>query len=145
MNILKSKYHNSKWDNLKVVVLPINELWPSVPKAERYRNRDFYGPVMEDIKQNGLNFPLLIVDATREQIKKQKEIHKNAICELPFSEDDDLNVRQYVVWGGSNRVRIAEELGYSHIDCVVFPNGDFKTPHQKQGLHRKPYQKQFYG
>ena len=38
------------------------------------------------------------------------------MCELPFSEDDDLNVRQYVVWGGSNRVRIAEELGYKLVD-----------------------------
>ena len=145
MNILKSKYHNSKWDNMNVVVLPINKLWPSVPKAEKYRNHDFYGPVMEDIKKNGLNFPLLIVDATREQIVAQKKIHKNNICDLPFSLNDDLTIRQYVIWGGSNRVRIAEELGYTHIDCVVFPNGDFAKSLQKQRLHRQPYQRQFYG
>ncbi len=130
---------------MNVVVLPIKDLWPSVPKAVKYKNKEFYGPVMEDIKRNGLNFPLLIVDATRKQLTEQKNKHKDNMCELPFSEDDDLNVRQYVVWGGSNRVRIAEELGYSHIDCVVFPNGDFNTSHSKQRLHRTPYQKQFYG
>ena len=130
---------------MNVVVLPIKDLWPSVPKAIKYKNKEFYGPVMEDIKRNGLNFPLLIVDATRKQLTEQKNKHKDNMCELPFSEDDDLNVRQYVVWGGSNRVRIAEELGYSHIDCVVFPNGDFDTSRTKQRLHRTLYQKQFYG
>jgi len=145
MNILKSKYHKSQWDNKDVVVLPINELWPSVRKAEKYRNKDFYGPVMEDIKQNGLNFPLLTVHATRQQIIEQKDIHGDKLCKLPFSVDSDMTIRHYVVWGGSNRVRIAEELGYTHIDCVVYLNGDFKTPHNKQRLHRDPYKKQFYG
>ena len=100
---------------------------------------------MEDIMQNGLTFPLLVVDATREQIIKQKETYKDRLCYLPFYKNSYLTLQQYVIWGGSNRVRIAEELGYTHIDCVIFPNGDFATPHSKQGLHRKPYQKKFYG
>ena len=145
MKTLKSKYHKSQWDRRNVVALPIKDLWASVPKAEKYRVKDFYGPVMEDIKQNGLTFPLLVVDATRAQIIEQKEKHKDRLCDLPFDKDSDLTLRQYVIWGGSNRVRIAEELGYTHIDCVIFPNGDFATPHNKQGLHRKQYRKKFYG
>ena len=144
MKVLKSKYHGSQWDKMNVVILPINELWASVPKAEKHRGKNFYGPVMEDIQQNGLTFPLLVVDATREQIIQQKEKYKENLCDLPFNEDSDLSKQQYVVWGGSNRVRIAEELGYSHIDCVVFENGDFATPHRKQSLHRKPYKGKFY-
>tara|TARA_R110002167_G_scaffold254756_2_gene460948 strand:+ start:296 stop:730 length:435 start_codon:yes stop_codon:yes gene_type:complete len=144
MKVLKSKYHGSQWDKKDVVILPVNELWASVPKAEHYKGKDFYGPVMEDIKENGLQFPLLIVDATRAQVLEQKEKHKDKLVDLPFESDSDLTLRQYVVWGGSNRIRIAEELGYTHIDCVVYANGDFATPHHKQGLHRTPYKKKFY-
>jgi len=145
MNILKSQYHESTWDNMEVVVLPIKDLWASVPKAEKHKGRDFYGPVMEDIKENGLHFPLLIVDATYAQIIEQKKKHRNNILDLPFDQNDCcLSLRQYVVWGGSNRIRIAEELGYTHIDCVIFPNGNFDLAMKKQGLHRAPYKKQFY-
>ncbi len=144
MKVLKSKYHGSQWDKKDVLSLPINELWASVPKADQHKGRDFYKPVMEDIKENGLHFPLLIVDATREQVIKQKKKHKDKLVDLPFELDSDLSKQQYVVWGGSNRVRIAKELGYTHIDCVVYANGDFATPHHKQKLHRKPYQAKYY-
>lgn len=144
MNILKSKYHGSKWDGTEVAPIAIKDLWASVPKAEKCKGKAFYGPVMEDIKQNGLNFPLLVVDATRAQLIEQKEKHKDRLMDLPFDTDSDLSLRQYVIWGGSNRVRIAEELGYTHIDCVIYPNGDFQKAYIKQKLHRKPYQKRFY-
>ena len=141
---LLCKFSNGQWDGKDVVSLPIKELWASVPKADIYKGRAFYKSVMADIAENGLNFPLLVVDATREQVIAQKKKHGSKLVELPFELDSDLSERQYVVWGGSNRVRIAEELGYTHIDCVVYANGDFTTPHQKQKLHRTPYQAKFY-
>ena len=141
---LLCEFSNSQWDGKDVVSLPITELWASVAKADIHKGRAFYKLVMADIAENGLNFPLLVVDATREQDIEQKKRHKDKLVDLPFELDSDLSKQQYVVWGGSNRVRIAEELGYTHIDCVVYANGDFDTPHKKQKLHRTPYQAKYY-
>ena len=145
MKLLKSKFNGGKWDDIEVVPLAIDNLWASVPKADKLRNRPFYKPVMEDIKANGLHFPLLIVEATRRQVREQKDKYKRKMCELPFDGlKDDLNEKMYVVWGGSNRVRAAEELGFTHIDCVIFRDGQFQEAMSRQKLHRRPYQKKFY-
>jgi hypothetical protein len=45
----------------------------------------------------------------------------------------------YVVWGGSNRLVVAKELGYDKVDCVIIPDGDFKCAWGLQPLHRKDY------
>lgn len=146
MGILKSKFHGSYWDEMKVVSLLISDLWPSVEKAEVHNGIRFYESVKKDIEENGLNFPLLVVDANRKQVIEQKKKYGNRVRDLPFPVNtDDLDARQYVVWGGSNRFEAAQELGFTYVDCVVFPNGDFKAAHGKQKLHRAPYQGKFYG
>lgn len=145
MNNLKCKYHGSTWNDANVVSLPVKDLWASVPKADRHKGKAFYTPVMKDIKENGLCFPLLVVEATHKQLMAEKKRYKDAILDLPFDENDtDLEEKIYVVWGGSNRVRIAEELGYDHVDCVILINGQFDKARGMQRLHRKPYQKKFY-
>ena len=62
------------------------------------------------------------------------------MCPLPFDKDkDDLTVRQYTVWGGSNRWNIANELKYDFVDCVIVENADFDKARGMQALHRQPY------
>lgn len=145
MKILKSRYHNSQWNNIKVVSLRVSDLWASVPLAKQHRGKEFYEPIKEDIRKNGLHFPLIIVDATRNDILKQKKKYADKLCELPFDKDkDDLTVRQYTVWGGSNRWNIANDLGYEYVDCVIVENADFDRARGMQGLHRKPYKGKYY-
>jgi hypothetical protein len=145
MKILKSRYNDSTWNNINVIELKVSDLWASVPIAKKHRSKEFYEPIKEDIKKNGLHFPLIVVDATRNDILKQKKIYTNRLCALPFDPDkDDLTVRQYVVWGGSNRWNIANELGYDFVDCVIIENSDFDKARGMQKLHRKPYQGKYY-
>jgi len=145
MKILKSRYHNSQWNNIKVISLRVSDLWASVPLAKQHRGKEFYEPIKEDIRKNGLHFPLIVVDATRNDILKQKKKYGDKLCKLPFDKDkDDLTVRQYTVWGGSNRWNIANDLGYEYVDCVIVVNADFDRARGMQGLHRKPYKGKYY-
>lgn len=145
MKTLKSKYHGLVWNGMKVVSLKVSDLWASVPIAKTHRNKEFYEPIKKDIQENGLHFPLLVVDATRAQLVEQKNKYPKQLCELPFDKDKDfLTVRQYTVWGGSNRWNIAKELGYKKVDCVIIPDGDFRRARNLQALHRKPYEGKYY-
>ena len=140
MKILKSKFNGSQWNGINVIPLKVSDLWASVPLAKQHRGKEFYEPIKEDIRKNGLNFPLIVVDATRNDILKQKKKYKDKLCPLPFNENkDDLTVRQYTVWGGSNRWNIANELGYDFVDCVIVENADFDKARGMQALHRQPY------
>lgn len=140
MKTLKSKFNNSEWNGIKVVSLKVSDLWASVPLAKQHRGKEFYEPIKEDIKKNGLNFPLIVVDATRNNILDQKKKYKDRLCPLPFDKDkDDLTVRQYTVWGGSNRWNIANELKYDFVDCIIVENANFDKARGMQCLHREPY------
>ena len=82
MKILKSKYHKQGYivmnqKKYKIEILPVNEIWPSVPKAVKHRGKPFYKELTVDIKANGLLFPIMVVTATRKQINEQK---KNMGC-----------------------------------------------------------------
>ena len=159
MEILKSKYHTQGWIKLrdikyKIKQHPVDEIWASVPQADKHMGRPFYGPVMEDIKKNGLHFPLLVVKATRAQVVEQKNIWKDKLVELPFPHKQGLmndektpkwwidnpennRIIQLVCWGGSQRLRVARELGYTHIDCAMIPK--FTIAHKLQKVLRGPY------
>jgi len=84
----------------------------------------------------------MVVHSTRGELIKQKERYKDKMCELPFWLTDDKFIKLYTVWGGSNRLSIARELGYDTIDCVVIE--DFNKARNMQALHRKPYQGKYY-
>ena len=128
MNLLKSQFNGTQWNGYDVVPLKISELWASVPKATIHRGKEFYGPILEDIKENGLHFPLLVVHATKQQIIEQKNRYGSKLCDLPFKQDEGwLTDKMYVVWGGSNRVRIAEELGYEYIPAIVKDVSNFQS------------------
>ncbi|MBN2164497.1 MAG: tetratricopeptide repeat protein [Pontiellaceae bacterium] len=141
---LKSQFHGSSWISYPTVVLPIKELWASVPRADTHKGKPFYSRLAKDIAENGLHYPLLVVHATRRELIERKNICTDELCELPFDETKtgELNKRLYVIWGGSNRVRVAEELGFTHVDCVVIES--FDKAYSLQRDHRKPYTQKYY-
>ena len=76
----------------------------------------------------------------------QKAIWKDRVKELPFKERgknwQELNRRQYVIWGGSNRVQVAVDLGYTHIECAMMLG--FKHARSHQQVHRQPWVGKLY-
>lgn len=144
-SILKCKFHGTAWNGYKVTHLEVSELWASVKKAEMLRGKSFFATVKEDIRKNGLHFPLIIVDTPRHNLIEQKSRYGDKIEPLPFDpKRDDLNVRQYTVWGGSNRWWVAHELGFKYVDCIIVPKADFNKARSMQAMHRAPYRGQLY-
>ena len=142
--ILKSKHHNGVlWNKYQVKVLPIKDIWISVPKTEVLRGKSFFKNLTEDIKKNGLFFPLLVAAPTRGEVKKKKKQFKERMMPLPNWEDGlPDTTKLWVVWGGSQRIRAAADMGYTHIDCAIIPSLD--EARTLQGKMRKPYQGKLY-
>lgn len=141
MSTLECKY--DQWEGMPVVQLEIQKLFQSVPIANDFQGVPFYDSIKADIEENGLNFPLLVVDAKFWQLLDQWNIHKLHMMPLPTNFDNKDQI--LVVWGGSNRLAIAKELGYTRVDCVVFTDGDFQGAWTKQGEHRKDYMHLYNG
>lgn len=131
---LLSAFTGKEWNGRKVESFPLSLVWPSVPRADKLKGKPFYSTVKDDISQNGLKFPIIVVKCTYEELLEQKKKFNKSMRQPP-SRDTFFG---YVVWGGSNRYRIAEELGYNHIDCVIYDN--FDEARKDQALHREPYQ-----
>ena len=147
MKLLKSKYHEKGyWENTTqfeqqthgkhypLEHLDVNKVWASVPKAERHQGKDFYKPILEDIRKNGMMNPILVVRATKDELKGQKAKWGKNLCELPFWFGDEKEGMIDVVWGGSNRLYIARELGYTHIEAAMIPT--FAEARLLQKCHR---------
>ena len=148
--ILKSLYHAQgniviNGEKFEVKPLPVNECWPSVPRADIHRNIPFYGPVKESIKKEGMRFPIMVYHSTRLELIEQKKKWGDRIEPLPFYVTDTANHHKklYVVWGGSNRWHVANELGYTHIDCAIMPSYDKAYGLQKN--FRIPYPELYGG
>ena len=153
MKVLKSKYHAQgfiiigKTKKLsgkhKIEQLPIKDIWASVPKADFHRGKPFYPEVMEDIKKNGLVYPIMVLKSNYGQVIEQKKKWGGKLCDLPFDpETKELTTPQLVCWGGSQRLRIAEELGYTHIDCAIMKS--YNQAHKAQKMFRAPYEQRWY-
>ncbi len=153
MKVLKSQYHVQGYIYIgeskklkgkhKIEQLPIKDIWASVPKCVTHRGKPFYAPVMEDIKKNGLVYPIMVIKSNYGEVLEQKRIWKRKLCDLPFDPDTkELTTPQLVCWGGSQRLRIAEELGYTHIDCAIMKS--YKQAHKMQKCFRAPYEQRWY-
>jgi hypothetical protein len=153
--ILKSKFHKQGyWKNetnlephLKgkeyvINTISVDDLWASVPKAIIHKGIRFYDSLIQDIEKNGLHNPLLTVVATRKEVLGQKAKWGKKVCDPPFWMADDLDIKMNVVWGGSNRLYAARELGFTHIDCALIPT--FSEAMQLQKTHRHTHQ-HYYG
>jgi hypothetical protein len=143
--ILRSKFTDGKlWNQYPVRVFPIRDIFISVPKTETLRGKPFYKLLLEDIERDGLHFPLLVSNPTRTELRKKKKQYKKRMSDLPeWTDGLDENVqRQWTVWGGSQRIRVAKDLGYTHIDCAIIPTLD--EARTLQGKMRAPFQKRYY-
>lgn len=133
---------DSEWEGYQITALPVQDLWQSVPIANHVNGNEFYQPLRHDIENNGLKFPIIVVNATFRQLKEEKRKHKQQMLDLPEGHQD--NDQIYVIWGGSNRYHIIKTLGYTTVDCVIIPNGQFGTAHKLQAVQRKPYEHTYY-
>lgn len=153
MKILKSKYHKQGYIYLgksqklkgkhKIEQLPIKDIWASVPKCDIHRGKPFYSEVLKDIEKNGLVYPIMVIKSNYGEVLEQKKKWGAKLCNVPFNPDTkELTTPQLVCWGGSQRIRIAEELGYTHIDCAIMKS--YNQAHKMQKVFRAPYEHRWY-
>lgn len=143
--ILKSAFFGEElWNKYPVRVLPIDEIYISCPKTESLRGRPFFKNLKEDIERDGMHFPLLVSDPTKKELMEKKIKYKRRMTDLPQWEDlgDEDTYKQWTVWGGSQRIRAAIDLGYTHIDCAIIPS--LEEARTLQGKMRAPYMKRYY-
>jgi hypothetical protein len=143
--ILRSKFSDRKlWNKYPVKVLAIRDIFISVPKTETLRGKPFYQYLLEDIQRDGLHFPLLVSEPTRTELRQKKKQYKKRMCDMPEWNDglDENEIRQLTVWGGSQRIRVANDLGYTHIDCAIIPTLD--EARTLQGKMRAPFTQRYY-
>ena len=131
------------WNQRPIITMLVSSLWASVPAAEKLRGKDFYAPLKKDIEEKGMHFPLLVVEATFGQLTQQKAKHGKSILDLPTGLAVDDKV--YVIWGGSNRYVVAKDLEYTHVDCVIYENGDFAAAWRDQAIQREPFKYLYTG
>ena len=112
-------------------------MWNEVSRRYVDDEVEFYKPLKELIQKEGLHNPLITVECTRLELKGQKAKWGKKLNDLPFWLDEDLNEKLLVIWGGSNRLYVARELGYTHIDCVMIPT--FDAARKLQKTHRSTH------
>ena len=138
------KRSTNLWKKYPVRVLPIKDIFISCPKTDVLRGKPFYKLLLDDIERDGLHFPILVSDPTRTELRKKKKQYKKRMEPLPEWNDglnEDMQ-RQWTVWGGSQRIRVAMDLGYTHIDCAIIPSLD--EARTLQGKMRAPFTQRYY-
>ena len=141
--VLKSQFPN-EWNGYEVIELPVKDIWQSVRVAKSLNGKPFYLNVKEDIIRDGLHFPIMCVHTTYKELEKAKERWGKKINDLPFWHNALGKHKKMIwsVWGGSNRLSIAKELGYTHIDAAVIPN--IKQAISLQKHMREPFRRRYY-
>jgi hypothetical protein len=145
MKTLKSAYHKQKYiimgpknKRFEIESLEVKDLWASVPISKIHRGYVFYENVKKDIQKNGLRFPIMVIKSNRAHLVQQKNIWGDKILPLPFDPQAGwLSTPINVVWGGSQRLNIAMELGYTHIDCAIMSS--YQEAHELQKCMRAPF------
>jgi len=141
--VLKSEF-SEDWNGYEVIELPIDDIWTSVPIAETVCGKPFYSKVRDDIAREGMHFPIIVVKTTYLKLERAKEKWGKRINDLPFWHNELGKHKKVLwsVWGGSNRLEIARELGYTRIDCAVVPTIAKAVSLQKH--MRKPFEDRYY-
>jgi len=123
------------WRGFPLITLLVDEIWQSVPSVEKLRNRPFKDPLKNDILENGMRFPIMVVHTSYKDLQDAKRRYRKKICELPsdrfWGSDDPNKTKIWSVWGGSQRLTFAREEGYTHIHCVIIPTIQESIPLQK--------------
>lgn len=131
---LQTPYKN--WNDYEVVSINQSELIQSVPSAEFVKGKPFYKPLKEDIEKSGLKFPIIVVLCTTEQLISAIEKFGSALNKISVSTERETH---YFIWGGSNRIQVARELGYDIVDCILIPDANFDEAYRLQKIQRESY------
>lgn len=134
------------WDKYPVTEMDITKLWVPVPFVDvlpQFPNKPFKENLINDIKENGMFFPIMIVHSTKKELLHAKKVFKDGMFNLPFWHNDKRpSSRLWSVWGGSQRIDVAQKLGYTHIDCAIIPT--VVEAHNLQEKMRKPFNDKYY-
>lgn len=101
------------WEDYPVVDLNINDLHRSINIDN---TTEFYKNLKKDIIDRGLNNPILVVKTDLTKYKEKCEMHSDLVPLIDY--------KPYIVYGGSNRHLIAEEIKELFVPCVVVENFD---------------------
>mgnify|MGYP003148560842 CR=1 FL=1 len=117
------------WNDLKVVQLDLKDLWTFFPLVEKTKNEkygvkgeDFFDPLKNDIKEKGMINPVVVIPITKELTDRWEGNFAMWLYRHPIDwESKDV---QMAVFTGNNRYHVAEQLGYTSIDCVILKEND---------------------
>ena len=106
--------HASKYE---IKTMSMDEIQPA-SIYEEIPDRD----VLEaDIASGEMDYPLMLLPMTQDYWKNiHLEYYKRGSPTLP-DEAPEKDGQVLVVWKGRQRYQLAQELGYTHIDCVIEP------------------------
>lgn len=113
-------------DSFEIRCLEIKELHIPVRNVQVFTDE-----VAASIEQDGMANPVIVVRGPREDLVQELRQLGSEIKNL--SEAPVLNC----VYGGTNRVFAAKQLGYTHVDCVLLPS--FHLGLKLQNLQRESY------
>ena len=144
---LKCEYSGKLWNVYDIVELPIDEIWGTAPIIEDMANKPFRKNLIEDIKKDGMHFPIMVVETNGRQCYDAKQKYQDRITPLPFVRGGTPGVNNDIIiykscWGGSQRLNIAKELGYTHIDAAILPSIQEAIDCQK--YMREPFMQRYY-
>lgn len=130
--------------NYPIITLSIAEIWKTVSRTDILAGKPFYKPLKESIEVNGMHFPIMVVHTSHKELLQAKDRWGDKLSELPIWHNDINPQSKYhwSVWGGTQRLYVAEDLGYTHISCLHMDSIDRAIAHQK--LMRKPYKDTLY-
>ena len=80
---LKCEYTKELW-GYPIKELAISEIWASAPKVDSLAYKPFKKNLTEDIKRDGMHFPIMVVNTTGRQLIKAKKHWEDKINDLPF-------------------------------------------------------------
>lgn len=110
------------WRGYPLITLRVDEIWQSVPTVDVHRGKPFKRRLKEDILENGMKNPIMVVHTTHKDLKELKNRYGKKILELPENKSDSAGTKIWSVWGGSQRLSFAREEGYTHIHCTIIPD-----------------------
>lgn len=143
--ILKCAF-KEHWKHFPIIELEVEKIWQSVPIVDVLPtvNKPFKKNLIDDITRDGMHFPIMVVKSSHKDLLEAKLKFGNKISVLPFWHNDrnPQSKYQWGVWGGSQRLDVAKQLGYTHIDSAVITSIAKAISLQK--IMRKPFQTKYY-
>tara|TARA_B100001057_G_scaffold395224_1_gene404724 strand:+ start:379 stop:804 length:426 start_codon:yes stop_codon:yes gene_type:complete len=140
---MKHLQAKNKFENYETVTMDMKDLVP----ASIYETVPDRDKLYDGIKDGDLQYPLLVYQADKEYwTKNHLPLYKSNSPGLPDmppildtkvvrSGHEYVEPKIHIIWSGRQRFQLAQELGYTHVDCILESN--FFTMVNKAGKFRK--------